>query len=145
MKKNKVIFLDFDGVIADGTTIDPALATKVGDLAKRTESGIVIISSWRRDTLEKTLEYISPNFTCPELVVGITSRMFSFKFGHRESHYRIPRGVEIDRYIQDNDIDQYVIIDDVPDLLLGQMNNYVCPVEGYITEADLREAERILE
>ena len=94
----KIIFLDFDGVITtlkSNWAIDNEKVELVKQICDATGAKIVISSSWRRYTLEQTLEKITNQekvyghnpFPYPEYIVGITSRMYGFKYGERETHY----------------------------------------------------------
>lgn len=154
----KVIFLDFDGVITTYKTawfLDASKMRLLKQIVDATDAYIVISSSWRRHTLEDTINsitnkgnvYVGDNpFICPERVVGITSRMYGFKFGERETHYKVCRGVEIDRYLSENlDIDSYVILDDYPDMLLSQKDNFI-HVDGNngLSKSDVKKAINIL-
>lgn len=154
----KVIFLDFDGVITTEAS-HWNLSFEKMQLVKRivddTDAKIVISSSWRRYTLEKTIESITdPNnpfvksnpFLIPEVVVGITGRMYAFKYGIAEKHYRVCRGVEIQQYLDEHpDIENYIILDDSTDMLLSQNSKFIQtdPKSG-ISEKDVERAIRIL-
>ena len=63
---SKIIFLDFDGVITtlkSKWTIDNEKVELVKQICDATGAKIVISSSWRRYTLEQTLEQIKKKFT----------------------------------------------------------------------------------
>lgn len=138
MKNHKIIFIDFDGVI---TTLQshwclcPSRMNLVKEIIEATDAKIVISSSWRRHTLEKTIEHITDTnnpfvgnnlFSLVDYVVGIIPRMYAFKEGNPNKHYRIFRGEEIRRYLDENeDITNYVIIDDSLDMLLCQKEHFV--------------------
>lgn len=79
----KVIFLDFDGVITteeSRSKLDLSKMRLVKKICDATGAKIVISSSWRYSTVEKTVEYITDTknhfvpipFLMPELVVGVT-------------------------------------------------------------------------
>lgn len=153
----KIIFLDFDGVITtveSRWTIDPHKCKMVKTICDATDAKIVISSSWRRYNLEQTIEaivneekaYGNQPFTIPEYVVGVTSRMYSCKFGQDIDRFGVCRGVEIDRYIVEHpDVTSYVIIDDDEDMLLSQKNNFI-QTDGYhgISDKDIIKAIEIL-
>lgn len=134
----KVIFLDFDGVITtlrSNWCLDKDKMLLLKRIVDATGAKIVISSSWRRHTLEDTLKDITDTsncfvganpFICPESVVGITDRMYSFCYGNKTKHFRMPRGVEIQHYLDGHrDIDGYVILDDDSDMLLCQKDNFI--------------------
>lgn len=94
---SKIIFLDFDGVITtvkSNWNLDKEKMELVKQICDATGAKIVISSSWRRYTLEQTLELITTkqiengfqSFLYPEDVMGITARMYAFKSGN--SYYR---------------------------------------------------------
>lgn len=59
---NKVVFLDFDGVVTtlkSNWTIDNSKVDLVKQICDATGAKIVISSSWRRYTLEQTIEAIT--------------------------------------------------------------------------------------
>lgn len=150
----KVIFLDFDGVItteASYSRLDLEKMKLVKKICDETGAKIVISSSWRYNTLEKTIEYITNTdnyfvpipFLMPELVVGVTPR---FEIKYKDEYAFVPRGVEIRYYLHKHkEIDSYVIIDDDSDMLLCQKDNFVQTdsIIG-ITEEDVRKAIKIL-
>lgn len=150
----KVIFLDFDGVITNLESkfnLDSEKMKMVKQICDVTGAKIVISSSWRYRTVEKTVEYITTigafrpiPFLMPELVVGVTPR-FYFK-DDEDNPIQIPRGLEISHYIKTHkDIENYVILDDDSDMLLWQKDNFIQTdtYEG-ITEKDVKRAIEIL-
>lgn len=154
----KIIFLDFDGVITTPASCGCLSAPKmqlVKKIVDATGAKIVISSSWRRRDVESTLEEITDSgnpfvndtpFLMPEAVVGITDRMYAFRFGDAAKHYRVYRGVEILRYLDEHpEVENYVILDDDADMLLPQKDHFIQTdgVEG-ITEEDAERAIRIL-
>ena len=153
----KIIFLDFDGVITTAESrwmIDTHKCKMIKTICDATDAKIVISSSWRRSSLELTIEAITNEekaygnqpFTIPEYVVGVTSRMYSCKYGVADEHFGVCRGVEIDRYIVEHPyITNYVILDDDGDMLLSQKDNFI-QTNGYdgISNEDVIKAIRIL-
>lgn len=137
----KVIFLDIDGVlnsedlarkrIADfrgwnDTTntkfydfIDENAVKLISDLCEQYNIKLVISSSWRLSTLEKTIDDFSSDYMLllhplVPFIIGITPRV--------ESQIR---GEEIAIYLQQNsNITDYCIIDD-SDMLKEQTSNFV--------------------
>lgn len=153
----KVIFLDFDGVITtlkSNWTIDNEKVELVKQICDATGAKIVISSSWRRYTLEDTIEAITKQeivrgnkpFSYPDLIIDVTSRMYGFKYGNKETHYGICRGVEIDRWLWEHqDVTNYVILDDDSDMLLCQKGNFI-KTNAYtgICKKDVEKAIKIL-
>ena len=161
----KVIFLDFDGVITtleSGWCLCPKKMQLLGEIIEKTDARIVISSSWRRHTLEETIEFISGGsihsksnqFPYCDKVIGITDRMYAFSYSDpihelsgKRPHYLIPRGVEIDRWLKGNghDVENYVILDDNDDMLYCQRNNYV-QTDAYkgLSEENVEQAIKIL-
>lgn len=133
----KCIFLDFDGVITtlkSNWAIDNEKVELVKQICDATGAKIVISSSWRRYTLEATIESITKQetvyrhkaFPYPDLIIDITSRMYGFKYGNKEKHYGLCRGVEIDRWLWEHeDVTNYVILDDDSDMLLCQREHFI--------------------
>lgn len=153
----KVIFLDFDGVITterSGYRLDKEKMEFVKRICDKTGAKIVISSSWRLSTLESTISNITtvrnPDtdipFLMPELVAGVTKRMYAFSYEDASKHYRIPRGVEIERYlIEHEDVDRYVILDDDDDMLLCQAPYFVkTDTRLGLTEYGMNKAIEIL-
>ena len=136
-KVSKVIFLDFDGVITtvlSNWNIDKKKVDMVKDICDSTGAKIVISSSWRRYTLEQTIETITNElrvrgnqpFPYPDLIIDITSRMYGFKYGNKEKHYGLCRGLEIDHWLcEHQDVTNYVILDDDSDMLLSQKKHFI--------------------
>lgn len=153
----KVIFLDFDGVITtkrSGYKLDKEKMELVKSICDKTDAKIVISSSWRLSTLESTISNITTvrnpatdiPFLMPELVVGITKRMYAFSHEDASKHYRIPRGVEIERYLMEHEeVDRYVILDDDDDMLLCQAPYFVkTDTRLGLTEYGMNKAIEIL-
>lgn len=154
---NKIVFLDFDGVITtlkSNWTIDNEKVELVKQICDATGAKIVISSSWRRYTLEQTIEAITTQetvyghnpFPYPEYIVGITSRMYGFKHGNSEKHYGLCRGIEIDRWLWEHeDVINYVILDDDSDMLLSQKKHFIKThaLRG-ISKRDVKRAINIL-
>lgn len=152
----KVIFLDFDGVITTSKSrynLDISKVRLLGEIIEATDSKIVISSSWRHNTLEDTIDYLSKisnrvPFIFPYLdkVIGITSRMYSFKLHQPSTHFRIPRGLEIDQYLEEHpEIKRYIILDDDSDMLLSQKDFFVKTnsLKG-LKKKDIKKAIKIL-
>ena len=160
----KVIFLDFDGVITtleSGWNLCPKKMQLLGEIIEKTDARIVISSSWRRNTLEDTIKFISGEalhskknpFPYCDKVIGITDRMYAFSWNDKINEntgkrptFLIPRGVEIQHYLNLNkNISQYVILDDCCDMLYIHKDNFVetDPYNG-LSEEDVEKAIEIL-
>ena len=153
----KVIFLDFDGVITtlkSGWNFDIEKMKMVKRIIDETDSFIVISSSWRKNTVEDTINLITGASKCytgtpflfPDRVIGVTRRMFSSSYDGEIKCSRVPRGFEILEYLNSNpDITNYVILDDDSDMLPKQMSNFI-HVDGQVglIDKDVFTAIKIL-
>lgn len=154
----KVIFLDFDGVITTARSkgkLDKDKMLLLKRIVDATGAKIVISSSWRSLSLEDTISNITDTndyfvgenpFICPEAVVGVTPVMRAFRNSDKKVTFSLPRGCEINRYLDEHrEIDDYVILDDDSDMLLCQKDNFVQTdgIDG-LTEADVERAIEIL-
>lgn len=157
----KVIFLDFDGVITTHNSnwaLDKEKLDLLGEIIDRTGAKIVISSSWRRGTLERTIEYLStPNehyvpfpFPYVDDVVGITPKASIAVNGDVDMYYTsMPRGVEIKMWLdveewkEHNPVEHYVILDDDSDMLLGQKDHFI--KTDHLTGLSKEDVERAVE
>lgn len=121
----KIIFLDIDGVLNSERSVeaqyddkfkhnvygpayfDPLAIKLIEKLVIETDSKIVISSSWRIGRVIADFDFL------PQ-VVGLTTTQ----------HLGI-RGHQIQHYIDDNEIERYVIIDDDSDMLEHQKDFFV--------------------
>ena len=164
----KIIFLDIDGVIATPESIidgEWGLVDSKQLLLKRildeTGAEIVLSSSWRLHTVEETKEYMSEKgFLFSDKIVGVTIRAYQYIDRSHKIHLSIPRGVEIQQWIDTNIHSDngknfirkklnvhynYVIIDDDTDMLYTQRNNFVnTNSEDGLCNSDVRQAISIL-
>jgi len=94
-------------------------------IIKQTKADIVISSSWRIDGLNK-LRWLWQERKYPGEIVGLTPRCseaaeyFGIKYFDE-----VDRGHEIEMYIRENKIRNYVILDDDNDMLLWQRHRFV--------------------
>jgi hypothetical protein len=101
----KIIFLDIDGVIAIPDTVkhgmwalNPKKQDLLGIILETTDAKIVLSSSWRKHTLQETIEYMKENgFEYSDEIIGITIR--AYHYIEKGIHLSIPRGVEIKQWI----------------------------------------------
>ena len=139
---HKVIFMDIDGVInsyrsviaygtypMDNTTIDNFDEIAIGMLrsaCKKCNAEIILSSTWRNENNWGNLKEI---FNLP--IIDRTPQLFSGTRGH-----------EINAWLKDNTVFEFVIIDDHNEILDSQQNNFVQtdPKEGLA----YRDYEKIL-
>ena len=124
----KVVFLDIDGVLnnvasaAEGIDILPEKVILVRRLCQVTGASIVLSSSWRilfdieflRDLLYHTGLRQRWAGDKPVSVIDVTPRLDSG-----------PRGLEIQKWLSEHQVTDYVIIDDDSDMLEIQMVNFI--------------------
>nr|UWF95896.1 MAG: HAD domain protein [Bacteriophage sp.] len=153
----KIIFLDIDGVVSTHRCqwkLDPEKMELIKRICDATNAKIVVTSSWRGYNLKQTIENLvdlereagHQPFLYPELIVGCTDRMYSFKHGNRDTHFSLPRGCEIERYcFEHQEIESYVILDDGSDMLLEHKDKFIQThaLLG-ISEEDAKKAIAIL-
>ena len=166
---DKYIFLDIDGVLATPNSLDEGGMWKIENskqellkiIIQKTGAKIVLSSSWRKWDLETTKEFMKEEgFWFWDDIIGITIRSYQYIDRTKKIHLSIPRGVEINQWIDTNihsnngkDWDykkvgehyQFVILDDDNDMLYIQRNNFINtnPQTG-LTEKDVKKAIRIL-
>ena len=139
----KLIFLDIDGVIATprtGNRIDRTLMERAIEIATRTGASIVISSSWKEETLEKTLRKLPAALR--EHIVGQTPNL---------NNVETLKSREIDSFLnwferQHELIENYIIIDDVYEGFSFQKIVHLVKTDTYegLTEEDVKLAIRKL-
>lgn len=147
---DKIIFLDFDGVITHLSSdweIDNKKCLLVKKICDETGAKIVISSSWRYSTVEKTIDqYKLHDWVLTPYVVGVTEHL-DMSTGWDLLSYFPQRGLEIAEYIQTSDdlIKNYVILDDSTDLLYIQKDHFI-KTDTYkgISEENVQQAIQIL-
>jgi hypothetical protein len=118
----KVIFLDIDGVLnvipqgrdQYGSIFHPQFEDNLQYLIEQTKANIVISSTWRYSGL-KVMQNMWRDRGLPGNIINITPIHFNSRY----------RGEEIDAWLKENQVDNYVIIDDDNDMLPEQMLNFV--------------------
>jgi hypothetical protein len=144
----KIIFLDIDGVLAipnclkDGMwALSDEKQKLLGKILDQTGAKIVLSSSWRYVTLERTKEHMeSEGFLFNDKLIGVTIRAHHYLEKGSKIHLSIPRGVEIKQWIDahihsdngknwerkkvGNDF-TYIILDDDLDMLLEQKDHFL--------------------
>ena len=145
----KIIFLDFDGVIttiASRYKLDQYKCDLLQQIIDRTGAKIVVSSSWRSGSTEETIADLkeASTFLKPfvpswvDEIVGVTIRAYAhIKKG---VHLGIPRGVEIKQWIDTHlhrdeeghyqrkkvgEDFQYIILDDDSDMLLEHADHFI--------------------
>lgn len=144
----KIIFLDIDGVIAtadcivDGMwALNPKKQEMLGQILEATDAEIVLSSSWRHNTLEKTKAHMNEKgFLYTDKIVGVTIRAYHYLEKGTGIHLSIPRGVEIKQWIDTNIHStkgknykrkelgkswNFVILDDDTDMLLEHKDYFI--------------------
>lgn len=141
-----IIFLDIDGVLSDYDSGYNISAEKIEMLRKimdETSAKIVMSSSWRYGTLEETKKKYY-NLPFINDLIGVTPR---FSLFDGDDYFSIPRGVEIKHWLtkHEEEVDNYVILDDDLDMLLEQKDNFV-HTDTYkgLSEDDMIQAIKIL-
>ena len=166
----KLVFLDIDGVLNSELTrgrLDNRYYELLWQLVERTDCYFVISSSWRCMNVEDTKYELSGHIVennkknknrssklqdpfpqwLVDRIVGITPRAYYFINYNIQKHFLCPRGMEIDRFMEDTDlpIDNYVILDDDNDMLLSQAEHLV-KTDYWVglTETDIEKCVKIL-
>lgn len=122
--KDKIIFLDFDGVITipPDWDINIEKLKKLKEIIDDTDAKIVISSSWRGETIEKTKDFWFKNVKrCSK------NRMLNWFVDNLYDVTPIAgnRGEEIQRWLDAHEVENYVILDDETDMLNSQMYHFV--------------------
>jgi len=155
----KVIFLDIDGVLNCENGYVGGYCKYVGDdefhyqqfyppskkllnkLIEETDAKIVISSTWRHSGIEEMKRIWEAEGMSGE-IIGLTPSFINVRLG--ESKISVPRGVEIEYWLKDNnfqqvfwseeeqlkylektDIENFIIIDDDSDMLYNQRQHFV--------------------
>lgn len=167
----KYIFLDFDGVICTPNNprgFDKVACERVQEIVNRTGAKIVITSSRKRNTVVETVQYCAElweesGYDLKDLprwmnedICGVTERGYRVINENDRFHHPIPRGVEIQWWVDKHAVRfnydigdwypfKYVILDDDTDMLLWQKDCFIQtdPISG-ITEDDVARAISIL-
>lgn len=138
-----LLFLDFDGVITTyrcGFNFDPEKLKLLDEIIKATDCKIVISSSWRKESLEKTKEVLH-FLPFKDRIVGVTP-ILDLAYKQNGWHFNTPtKGLEIDAYLNSIKEDvNYVILDDDVDFLWSQKDHFVKvdPYEG-LSKEDVKQ------
>ena len=113
----KIIFLDFDGVITTPKSkwqIDQNKVNLITKICKETGAKIVVSSSWGVGKSIQDLRNITSfDQEFSNLIVGNIEHKYSL------------RGENIQEYIDNNNIKNYIIIDDASDVLEEQLLRFI--------------------
>lgn len=130
----KVIFLDIDGVLNVipegyddfGGTFHSNFVDNLRRIIDETGAKIVISSTWRFSGLTK-MRQMWEHRNLPGEVIDITiDSNVLIKRGVFKFHDEVMRGHEIQEWLDRNqDIENYLILDDDDDFLPNQLNNFV--------------------
>lgn len=130
---NKIIFLDIDGVL----NVLPKTEDKFGPcfhkhfednlryIIEKTGAKIVISSTWKIDGLEVMQEMWQKRGLAGKVIDITPSEVDVVDRGICEFYDQVDRGFEIQQWIDDHDVESYVILDDVNDMMPSQQNNFV--------------------
>ena len=130
----KIIFLDFDGVL----NVIPQERDKYGSIfhiefidnlkyiIDKTDAKIVISSSWRSDGMD-VFQNMWKHRNYPGEIIGITPFSYFNEDLEPDTNIEIVRGHEIKWWLDNtnDNIENYVILDDDTDMLDEQLNNFV--------------------
>ena len=130
---NKIIFLDIDGVLnvigqgydSFGQLFHKHFEDNLRWIVEQTGAKIVISSSWRITGLQD-MKNMWKRRNLPGEVIDITPTEIDV-VERKICEFRddVKRGHEIQLWIDDNDVKNYVILDDDSDMLPSQLNNFV--------------------
>ncbi len=162
----KVIFLDIDGVLnsqdwyihrRDSVEMDsidaqypfyefdPRAVERLNRIIKETEAKIVVSSSWRSGETVESLQKLLGLVGIKGDVIGMTPHLWCQKPYEDMDGYRIPRGCEIDWWLDNHGdfqrinwsqdeqlkcenkaiVKNYIILDDDSDMLYGQREHFI--------------------
>ena len=170
----RYVFIDFDGVLNTerhhselvslgqkysdqyGPLFDPVAVENLKMIVDETEAGIVIISSWKLEGIDRMMELWRVR-RMPGVLAGCTPDYISgmdllnVNLEDPAAFANLAgKGNEVKQWLKENapkkaDGYRYVILDDVPDFLPEQMEHYIqiSPVVG-ITAEDAEKAIKIL-
>lgn len=148
----KIIFLDFDGVITIPPKwhFDNAKIKYIKKIVDETNAKIVVSSSWRRKTIDETIEKIKKwnyKYTKSKLFDWFINNLYDVTPWISDNKYSgTGRGGEIQTWLDNHpNVDNYVIIDDDSDMLDSQLYHFVeTNYEDGITEVEAHRAIKIL-
>lgn len=132
---NKIIFLDIDGVLnvycedkdEYGCTFHKHFEDNLKWIIDQTSAKIVISSSWRMDGLQSMQKMWKKRKIAGDIIDITPTSNDVVNLGICKYYDQVKRGHEIQLWIDkhNNNINNYVIIDDDNDMLPSQINNFV--------------------
>jgi hypothetical protein len=178
----KIVFLDIDGVLNSNDwyvrrstevkmddiaaqypfyEFDPDAVKRLNRLTDLTGAKIVVSSTWRHG---RDVDQLKLLFSQVGITGEVIDRTPSMHISGKESGYTVPRGCEIDKWLDDHDfqrinwskerqqeyldksqIQNYIILDDDSDMLYNQREHFIkCPHLTGFSRKELREAIKIL-
>ena len=150
----KVIFLDFDGpIIPEASHTNrrgprekawPPCVTALNRITDTTGAKIVISSSWRWANLGKDAEDYLRQWGVNGEVVGITPILETAWKPENKMWIGVPRGREIQAWLDANKCETFVIIDDDKDMENLAPFLIHTPFDTGLTEADADRAIEML-
>jgi len=108
---NNIIFLDFDGVFILNDDISLYCVKNINKIIRETNSKIVISSDWRKHHTTIDIEKLFLKWGLKGEIIGITNN--HWVLGSHLSYIEKYRRDEINEYILENKIKNYIIIDDL--------------------------------
>ena len=125
----KIIFLDIDGVLNTKETaerwhgligMDPELVDRFNKLVEDTSAEVVLSSTWRhKKTWRKTMKDNGLNMRFLDRTISLPGKI---------------RGLEIKEWVDRNNVDKYVILDDDSDMLPDQLLFKTSFFDGGLTD-----------
>lgn len=136
----KIIFLDFDGVITTLSSrwcIDSSRLSLLMNIVEKTNSKIVVISSWKncyhdvedfkKSLFDEVVDKCNPScYDCIEKDIKLFKNFLDCIYGITDNKGSW-RGDEVERWINahEDEIESYVILDDDSDFHEDQLFNFV--------------------
>lgn len=135
----RIVFLDFDGVLAvGGSGLDAALVARLNRLVATAGAAVVVSSSWRRgtDVLDLATALRSAGFV--GTVVGATPTVPN-----------LDRGYEIQAWLNDTadagcEVESFVILDDDDDMAHLRPRLVQTNPDAGLSDGDVERAVRML-
>lgn len=129
----KVIFLDFDGVITIPSRwiINKDRLRNLKKIVDETDAKIVVSSSWRSSTIERTknviLNHEDREQINNKLMQWLADNIYDITPYISDDKYKgTGRGGEIQTWLDAHpEVDNYVILDDDSDMMISQLYNFV--------------------
>jgi hypothetical protein len=109
----------------------------LGMIINATDAKLIIISSWRRNTLEDTKLYLAGGnrhakdhpFPYIDKIIGQTDRWYAFKDMDPKTHKLVDRGFLVKKYLEElrlyEYLESYLILDDNNEYFLEQGKHYI--------------------